>query len=409
MDHGMAAPSSTRRHVEEGLRVVPGSGRSSWIGPSQSGSHQSGDSRSGRCSAMLPRSRRRKSTTRRCSTRSSSAQVRRADKLDVLNAKTPDPGESRIRRIPIRRTRIPRVPIRKVRIPRIQTPRIPILRTRIPRIPIPRIRIPRIHCWLIPRSATKISRTRPSPTSMEVHNAGNTTSAYSFRPSCPRPSDDQRYQLIVTRRSMAAGPRRRLHAELQVHQPGAVNIVNLSRPDGQPDPENPDPENPDPENPDPENPDPENPDPENPDPENANFFLAPEETATVTLRVFDLDKNNDNTQGPPQKREDVAAKTAAEAANTGETKVSSAVQGPDLTLFDTPATVSPAISRPGKPANGHLHAEQPRHRLGGRDSAGADTHEGVLLSRPDPGRRRTRWLSRSLSRRRSCIAKIPTT
>ena len=105
------------------------------------------------------------------------------------------------------------------------------------------------------------------------------------------------------------------------------------------------PQTPDPENPDPENPDAENPDPENPDPENANFFLAPEETATVTLRVFDLDPN-DNAPAPHH-RDEVVATTAAEAANTGETKVSTAVQGPDLTLDETePMAVAPH-TRPG--------------------------------------------------------------
>src|SRR6185436_19606202 len=91
-----------------------------------------------------------------------------------------------------------------------------------------------------------------------------------------------------------------------------VNIVNFNPKTL--DAENPDPENPDAENPDPENPDAENPDQENPDPENANFFLAPEETATVTLRVFDTDPDNDHPA--PVHREEVAAKTAAQAANT---------------------------------------------------------------------------------------------
>ena len=174
-----------------------------------------------------------------------------------------------------------------------------------------------------------------------VHNSGNTTSAYKFRPKLPQTFSDQKYQLIVTRRSMALALGADCKPVYKSTNQVLVNIVNFT-------PKTPDPENPDAENPDPENPDAENPDPENPDPENATFFLAPEETATVTLRVFDTDP--DNNQPAPDTREEVAAKTAAQAANTGETKVSSAVAGPDLTLFDVPATVSPAVLRPGKQA-----------------------------------------------------------
>ena len=172
-----------------------------------------------------------------------------------------------------------------------------------------------------------------------VHNSGNTTSAYKFRPSLPKIYSDQKYQLIVTRRSAALtlGPDCK-----PVYKSANQVLVNIQSFQ---------PKTPDPENPDPENPDPENPDPENPDPENANFFLAPDETATVTLRVFDTNPDNDIEIPPPSKREHVVAKTAAQAANTGETTVATAVAGPDLTLREDPSSIGPAIVRPGRNAS----------------------------------------------------------
>ena len=109
-----------------------------------------------------------------------------------------------------------------------------------------------------------------------------------------------------------------------------------------------DPKAPDFESPDFESPDFESPDPESPDPESANFFLAPDEGATVTLRVF----TPPSEDPPTSEDEGVAARTSAEAANTGETVVSEVVRGAaDLTLHDQPYLVVPAVLRPGHTAN----------------------------------------------------------
>ena len=178
-----------------------------------------------------------------------------------------------------------------------------------------------------------------------VHNSGNTTSAYRFRPVLQRTGQHTKYQLIVTRRYMMltmdpATCKPIYKSQNQV----VVNIVNFDP--KAPDPESPDPESPDPESPDPESPDPESPDPESPDPESASFFLAPDETATVTLRAFTPPED----EPPTSNDQNIAAKAAAQKANTGETKVSSAVTGPDLTLFDEPF-IAPPTSRSGQTIN----------------------------------------------------------
>ena len=174
-----------------------------------------------------------------------------------------------------------------------------------------------------------------------VHNAGNTTSAYRFRPSIAKKVTGAKYQLIVTRRYMV--PTMATYTKdgqvfcQPVYKSQNQVLVNI---------ENFQPRTPDPENPDPENPDPENPDPENPDPENANFFLQPDETATVTLRVFT--PGDESNPDIPDSEEEVAGKTAAKAANTGDTLPATVSTNADLTVVDPAPTFAPGIVRPGR-------------------------------------------------------------
>ena len=200
----------------------------------------------------------------------------------------------------------------------------------------------------------------------KVKNKGNTSSAYRFSPVVDPPAGagNLKYQLIVSKRYYvpAVNPRDCSTGAIRVNEI-ISSIPNFH-------PRNPTEENPTEENPTEENPTEENPTEENspeqsfalmaapPAGENgATFNLDAGESATITLRIYDLDPApvppGTSPYNPPPSvlpipnvEEQVATTVAAEAANTGQTEPASASAGPDLVLEDSgdPALAPPTVA-----------------------------------------------------------------
>jgi hypothetical protein len=179
----------------------------------------------------------------------------------------------------------------------------------------------------------------------KVQNRGNTTTAFRFSPTFSGEREARHFQLLVTKRYYVPAVDGRT-CDLGVRRTNQV-LVNVSgfQPRN-PDEANPDEANPDEANPDEANPDEANPDEANPDEANATFFLAPGETATATLRIYDL-----SSAAPPPPpvlaafEDSAAAVVESFAANTGEAAPPRDAAGADLTATD--AVASPANVAPG--------------------------------------------------------------
>ena len=173
----------------------------------------------------------------------------------------------------------------------------------------------------------------------KVSSLGNTTSAFKFRPTYKGSRTGKRFQLFVTRRYYvpAIDP---ITCELIVHRTNQVmvNVADYK-------PRNPDEGNPDEGNPDEGNPDEGNPDEGNPDEGNATFMLAPGETATVTLRVYDTTTPDPAPAVVKETKRQSAALMTALATDTTEAAPSSAASGSDLVILDTRATANPGTPR----------------------------------------------------------------
>jgi len=203
----------------------------------------------------------------------------------------------------------------------------------------------------------------------KVQSRGNTTTAFRFRPSYSGARDNKSFQLLVTKRYFLPD----VDAEtckLGVRRTNQV-LVNIS--DFKP--RNPDESNPDESNPDESNPDESNPDESNPDESNATFFLAPGETATVTLRIYDT-----TTKVPPPApalralEEQVAAEVVSFASNTGEDEPPSDAAGPDL------VALNPIVSPANVGAGGTATVTWTVANRGTEATAGAGFRTHILLS-----------------------------
>ena len=191
----------------------------------------------------------------------------------------------------------------------------------------------------------------------KVRSRANTTTAFRFAPSYSGDRAGKSFQLLVTKRYFVPEVDA-ITCDLGVKRTNQV-LVNIagfdprnpdeSNPDeSNPDESNPDESNPDESNPDESNPDESNPDESNPDESNATFFLAPGESATVTLRIYDT---TTATAPPPaelaQIERQVAAEVTSFAPNTGEAVPPSDAAGIDLVALNplaSPANVAPGGS-----------------------------------------------------------------